>query len=161
MLDFRFEMAKSMFFDRARILTPAREAEKKVLSRFGAYCMRVARNSIKDGDNLNDHSQEGDPPRNHHTVLGGAGFRGSILFVWDRPSQAVYIGGALLDGATADNPVPGVLEHGGDTVRNRRVIFVAPRPHMGPAFLKTCDKLADWLRDCVTNEAGHAATYHA
>jgi hypothetical protein len=123
--------------------------------------MKSARNSIKDAENLQDHSNEGEPPKNHGNIMGGAGYRGSIFFVWDRPAQAVYIGGILLEGANGENPVPGVLEHGGDTVRNRRVIFVAPRPHMGPAFLKTCDKLADWLRDCVTNEAGHSATYHA
>jgi hypothetical protein len=159
MLEVNFNTAKSMFFDRQKILEPADEAEKKILSRFGAYCRTAARNLIRTEPGS---SQPGDPPEGHN---GPIRYKDTIFFAWDRERHAVVIGGVLV-GGSGGQYVPGVIEFGGDEViftggrRNRRQVLAhyEPRPHMRPAFNATLEKLEDWLKGCITDAASHTVT---
>ncbi len=54
--------AKAMFFDRKVVIDAVTRAEKKVLSRIGAYIMRDARKSIKEAKGP---SEPGSPPHGH------------------------------------------------------------------------------------------------
>lgn len=168
MLNLEFKVAKAAFFDRQAILSPAAQAEKKILSRFGAYCMKAARNSIKQASNYKQRSQPGKPPLKHGWCLGYAGFDGSIFFVWDRAAHSVTIGAIVLKGGRnryrgqrgASDPVPAILEYGGFVpMKGGRMGQVKARPYMKPAFLKTVDKLAGMLSECITNESANTGTF--
>ena len=127
MIGLSFEAAKRGFFDRASVQRSVDRAQRKVLSRFGAFVRQRAKTSIKKRMGT---SPPGGPPFSHVGLL-----RKFILFAYDPARQSVVIGPTpLRDGAAA----PRLLEHGGEatleTKRGRRLARYRPRPFMGPAF---------------------------
>jgi hypothetical protein len=103
------------------------KAQRKVLSRFGAFVRQRAKTSIRKRKGT---SPPGGPPFSHVGVL-----RKFILFAYDSGRQSVVIGPTLIrEGSQA----PRLLEHGGEAARRTKTktrrLRYRPRPFMGPAF---------------------------
>lgn len=128
---------------------------KRDLSRLGAYCKTVARNSIKTATKLTKkqrsnatwrtrsstgriepYSQPGNPPLSKTGLL-----KKFIFFAWDDSSKSAVIGPAKFK----KGDVPAVLEYGGSvpvTVTSGKTkrlvnVHIAARPYMGPALKET------------------------
>lgn len=138
----KLDQAKGLFFDRAAVTNAASRAERKVLSRFGAFVRREARNSIRRRRKI---SEPGKPPSSHTGLL-----KRNIFFVHEPNRSSVVIGPVLLNKGT---DAPALLEHGGTAVRtkrNKRVrMTYRPRPYMGPAYEKEKPKLPQMWRDSI------------
>jgi hypothetical protein len=91
----------NFFFDRQAVMKRMDAATAAVLSKFGAFVMTAARQSIRT---RKDVSQPGAPPTNRVGTL-----KRFIFFVFDPALQSVVIGPESLGG-----DVPGILEFGGD-----------------------------------------------
>jgi hypothetical protein len=175
MLQVNLKIAKEFFFDRGAILTPAQKAEKKILSRIGAYTRTTAINLIKMGG-AKEKSQAGEPPISHTSIvnllppnkrkppkkgkIAPSGYKTTIFFTWDQTSHAVVIGAVLLD-RTDDVHVPELLEFGGDeliwmgygqTLR-QVVAHYEARPHMRPALRAAMAKLKQYMEGAIMDEA--------
>ncbi|MFV0444712.1 MAG: hypothetical protein ACK5Q5_14165 [Planctomycetaceae bacterium] len=139
----RIPRAKSLFFDRQRVLSKVSRAERRVLSRFGAYVRQDARQRIR---RRKRPSQPDESPTNQTGLL-----KQHIYFVFDPDRRSVVIGPVLLNRGTG---APATLEYGGvatvvapdgKTVR----VEIAPRPYMGPAFRQELPKVPAMWRDSV------------
>ena len=142
MIGMRFNQAKGLFFDRPAVMGAVDRAERKVLSRFGAFVRRGARSSIRRRKSI---SQPGSPPSSHTDLL-----KRNIFFVYEPQRSNVVIGPILLNKGT---DAPALLEHGGTATRRRKRKRVRmtyrPRPFMGPAFEREQPKLPAMWRDSV------------
>lgn len=167
---------KSLFFDREAIRKAFSRAELKVLSKFGAFVRRTARQSIRKASgkrvaNLSAKlrqekspqkrqriqaqietakaattSKPGQPPKGHGQQL----LKQGIQFAADPASRSVVIGAVKLN---KPGMTPETLEYGGPTAirgkgKSRRV-RVKPRPYMAPAFTKNQPKLSQLWADSV------------
>ena len=149
------------FFDKPAVTHAVDGAARRVLSKFGAFVRRTARQSIrkprrkpvgelseserrkytKTGYRPFASSKPGDPPRTPTKRL-----RKSILFGYDRAERSVSIGPAKFD----SKDVPGTIEHSGPTrLPGGRVANIEARPFMGPALDKEEPKLESMWRDSV------------
>jgi hypothetical protein len=135
--------ARGLFFDRAAVLSATSTAERRVLSRFGAFVRQRARTSMK---RRADPAPPGQPPSAHTGLL-----RRHLYFAWDPAQRSVVIGPALLN--QRERGVPALLEYGGAAVRMRwglpRRVHYAPRPFMRPAFAAEQSRLPDLWRHSV------------
>lgn len=126
------------FFRPELIRDPILKARQRVLSRFGMFVMKDARQSLRHRKNA---SKVGRPPTswknkkdsNHNDLL-----RRFLYYSFDPPNNVV-IGPVPLDGPIAKKRIPQVLEYGGDTLNRDRfgepiTSTIAPRPYMRPAF---------------------------
>lgn len=142
MIGMRLNQAKGLFFDRPAVKNAVDRAERKVLTKFGAFVRRGARSSIRKRKAV---SQPGSPPSSHVGLL-----KQNIFFVYEPNRSSVVIGPILLGKGT---DAPALLEHGGKVtrrIRNRRVrMTYRPRPYMGPAFEREKPKLPAMWRDSV------------
>lgn len=127
---------KAGFFDTARMGAAADKAERKTLSRFGAFVRKRSRGSIRRSKKV---SEPGQPPRAHS--LDKARTIKNILFAYEPKTQGVVIGPVLLNGnvgGLSAGTIPATLEKGGTATqrrrRKRRKVKYAPRPFMQPAF---------------------------
>ena len=144
-ISFTVHQARGLFFDRQKVQRSVGRAERRVLSRFGAFVRQEARQSLRKRKGT---SRPGSPPYSHppHPV------RRFVLFVFDPDRRSVVIGPARLSGKPDD--ALETIEYGGRTVvrdrqrRKRRVRYSA-RPFMGPAFTKEQRKLPDLWRNSV------------
>lgn len=98
--------AKNNFFDREAVLRRTEAAERKVLSRAGAFVRTRARTSIKRRKGI---SAPGTPPNAH--IKGTDGVK-KILFMYD-PRKATVIIGPVKFNSHGNVTVPGLLEYGG------------------------------------------------
>lgn len=165
MIGFKFNTAKSNFFDRKPVMDATTRAERKNLSKFGADVRRVAQKSIQVREGA---SRPGRPPHGHKTgkvhrkskrtgktrVHSVSLLRENILFAYEPQKHGVVIGPVLLNGTVAGANALEALEFGGESVgqfveKDRVVtkrISVEARPFMVPArdaVLPTVDR--DWL----------------
>ena len=128
MIGLRIRQLRAGFFDRAVVLQATTAAERRVLSRFGAFVRQRARSSMRPRATP---SAPGQPPSVHVGLL-----RQHLYFAWDAQQRSVVIGPALLNRGSRDTAQ--VLEYGGSAVRRRwghpRRVLYAARPFMGPAF---------------------------
>lgn len=142
MIHFRINQAKGLFFDRKAVTTAVNRAERRVLSRFGAFVRRGARSSIRKRRRA---SARGSPPSSHTGLL-----KRNIFFVYEPLRSSVIIGPVKLNKGT---DAPEVLEHGGRVVRrvNGKKVRVTykPRPYMGPAYAKERPKLSSMWKNSV------------
>ena len=152
MIGMQLNQAKGLFFDQPAVMNAVDRAERKVLSRFGAFVRRGARSSIRKRKAI---SQPGSPPSSHVGLL-----KRNIFFVYEPERSSVVIGPILLGKGT---DAPALLEHGGTAVgglnrpspvtRRRRKkpvrMTYRPRPYMGPAFETEKPKLPAMWRDSV------------
>src|SRR5947209_8749044 len=104
----RFETAKGGFFDRALVLRATDAAERRNLSRFGAFTRQRARTSIRKRKRVSD---AGKPPSSHVGTL-----RNLILFAFDQRRRSVVIGPTQ----SGRGEAPALLEYGGDVTRRGR-----------------------------------------
>ena len=148
MIGLKLDQTKGLFFDRAEVMRATSRAERRVLSRFGAFVRRSARSSIRKRKGI---SQPGRPPSSHTGLL-----RKFIFFAYQVQSRSVIVGPVRLNRKVGD--APAALEHGGTSRvvegsrrsgRRVRTIRVRPRPYMQPAFEKEKEKLPQMWRDSV------------
>jgi hypothetical protein len=143
----RAGQAKGLFFDSKKVMAATTKAERRVLSRFGAYVRRSARSSIRKRKGT---SAPGQPPSSHTGLL-----KRFIFFAYEPRRRSVVIGPARLNQKTGE-ALP-ALEHGGPVrivsrrkvARRRRIIRIRPRPFMGPAFEREKPKLPAMWRDSI------------
>lgn len=127
-----------MFFDSERVVRAANAANRRNLSKAGAFVRRTARSSIRKRKRI---SAPGQPPSSHTGLL-----KRFIFFGYDAGSKSVIIGPMRLNSKAG--MAPEALEHGGRSVvvtgrrgrRKRRRIRVHARPFMGPAMEKELPK---------------------
>ena len=164
---------KRGFFDRREVVDKISLAERKVLSKAGAFVRKAAQQMIRTKPNS---SKPGNPPHNHTGLL-----RKWILFAYDEGSRSVVVGPAKLN---KRGTAPSTLEYGGKVVvrtkrirerrranrderhaahmKGRKVSFVhderivqggikqiSPRPYMQPGLEKALNKLPPLWRDAV------------
>lgn len=139
----RIAQAKSLFFDRQKVLSQVSRAERRVLSRFGAYVRQDAKQRIR---RRKRPSQPDESPTNQTGLL-----KRHIYFVFDSDRRSVVIGPARLSAGTE---APATLEYGGDAVvdtpQGKPVrVAIAERPYMGPAFRQELPKVPALWRDSV------------
>lgn len=132
MIGFKIDKAKGLFFDSKPVMAATSRAERRVLSRFGAFVRKRARTSIRKRKRI---AEAGSPPSSHVGLL-----KKLILFFFDIANRSVIIGPAKLNEKIGD--APHALEEGGTTQvmqgprvrRVKRTVQVKARPYMGPAF---------------------------
>ena len=148
MIGMKLDQTKGLFFDRAEVMRATSKAERRVLSRFGAFVRRSARSSIRKRKGI---SQPGRPPSSHTGLL-----RRFIFFAYQVQDRSVIIGPVRLNQKVGD--APAALEHGGQSRvvrgsrrrgRTVRTIRVRPRPYMQPAFEKEKENLPQMWRDSI------------
>jgi hypothetical protein len=139
----RLKQAQSQFFDRAKVQRSVSRAERRVLSRFGAYVRQDARSRIR---RRKRPSRPGESPTNQTGLL-----KRNIFFVYDEARRSVVIGPIRLNRGT---DAPATLEHGGVVLIRPRngppeTVVYLPRPYMGPAFENEKSRLPELWRDSV------------
>ena len=123
-----------MFFDRKKIKRKTDAASRKVLSKFGAFVRRTARQSIRRRKGT---SKPGKPPFSHTGLL-----KNFIYFGYDTARRSVVIGPVVLAGNSGK--APSTLESGGTvTLPDGHKARIEPRPFMGPAFTAEIEKVPD------------------
>ncbi len=142
MIGLKLQQAKGLFFDRQAVTSAADRAQRKVLSKFGAFVRQTARTSIRKRKSI---SEPGQPPSSHTGLL-----KRNIFFVFSAETRSVVIGPILLNQRT---DAPRLLEHGDTVERTRRSQRVRmkyrARPFMGPAFDREQQKLPDLWRNSI------------
>ena len=133
-----------LFFDSAAVVRSVDKSTRKVLSKFGAFVRRTAKQSIRK---RKKPSTPGMPPSSHTGLL-----KRFIFFGYDQQKNSVVIGPTQL---TENNrgQAPNVLEYGGRTTvevntKNTHV-KIRPRPFRGPAFEKEKQSLPALWQDSV------------
>jgi hypothetical protein len=146
MIGLKIDQVKGLFFDSKKVINATTRAERRVLSRFGAYVRRTARSSIRKRKRV---SAPGRPPSSHTGLL-----KRFIFFAYDPGRKSVVIGPTRLNQKAGD--APRALEYGGRSRvtagrrrRRRRTVTIAARPFMGPAFEREKPKLPAMWRDSV------------
>ena len=148
------------FFNSEKVMKLLSDAERKTLSKFGAYVRQTAKRSIRPAINLNrkerlaakksqqqepkplyQASQPGEAPRSRQGDL-----KKFILFGYDAGSHSVVIGPTLT--SRSDGLTPGRLEFGGEVkLKNGRTVRVLKRPFMKPAFDKELARMPALFAD--------------
>jgi hypothetical protein len=152
MIGYGVNEAKKLFFDRPKIMDAATKATRKVLSKFGAFVMTSARQSIR---NTKGPSAPGQPPHSRTGLL-----KKFLFFGYDPARASVVIGPVKLtkDLSPDGKTIPQLLEEGGKAAfhtkfaknRRARAYTLAPRPFMGPALKVNLPQLPDMWRDSIT-----------
>ena len=112
-----------LFFDSATVVRAVDKSTRKVLSRFGAFVRRTAKQSIRKRKKA---STPGSPPSSHTGLL-----KRFIFFGYDRQKDSVVIGPTrLTDNNRGD--APSILEYGGRTTlqanKKKTRVRIRPRP---------------------------------
>jgi hypothetical protein len=137
---------KAKFFDREKVIKALDKAERRYLSKAGAFVRRRARSSMR---RRKGSSPPGQPPSAHTGDLK------RILFALELVRRAVIIGPI---GFNKSN-IPEALEYGGTVEidatdrrtykKNRFKIDIEATPYMGPALAKEVSNLPKIWRDSV------------
>ena len=120
-----------LFFDRPAVMSVIARAERRGLSKIGAFVRKKAQNMPK----RKRSSRPGQPPSRHGSTRNSLRF---ILFQYEPQNHSVVIGPVKFSN-TKDTPH--VMEHGGSVVRRgkrgrpSKIIRYQPRPFMGPALI--------------------------
>lgn len=167
------------FFDRDHVIQAVGVGMARVLSRFGYFTMRDARQSIRRPrkKSLGEMSEaerkeyrrrrslaiyNGDRPPERPYVPSRPGepprnrsglLKDNIFFAYERLRHSVVIGPAKLHGniRVAGQTVPEILEEGGYAVNRRagRTVRIEKRPYMEPAFDRQLQKHVHMLKNSV------------
>lgn len=129
-----------LFFDSPKVMRSVDKSTRKVLSKFGAFVRRTAKQSIRK---RKKSSTPGTPPSSHTGLL-----KRFIFFGYDPQKRSVVIGPTRL---TENNrgEAPSILEYGGRTTVDKKRVKISARPFMGPAFEKEKPKLPSMWKDSV------------
>jgi len=136
-----------MFFDRKVVLRAADRANRKNLSRAGAFIRTTAKHSIRKRKAA---SPPGQPPSSHTGLL-----RRFIFFGYNASRKTVVVGPMRLNQKAGT--APAALEHGGTSVvvegtrrrRRKRRIRIRAHPFMGPALAKEAPKFPKLWKNSV------------
>ena len=147
MIGFKIDAAKSLFFDAPAVIAATTKAERRVLSKFGAFVRTRARSSIRK---RKSPSPVGQPPSSHTGLL-----KRFLFFAFEPARHSVVIGPARLNQVIGQ--APAALEYGGPSVvvagprsqRRTRKISVAARPYMGPAFAAELPRVSEMWREVL------------
>ena len=147
MIGFKIDAAKSLFFDAPAVIAATTKAERRVLSKFGAFVRTRARSSIRK---RKSPSPVGQPPSSHTGLL-----KRFLFFAFEPARHSVVIGPARLNQVIGQ--APAALEYGGTSVvvagprsqRRTRKISVAARPYMGPAFAAELPRVSELWREVL------------
>lgn len=131
---------KYLFFDSPKVIRAVDKSTRKVLSKFGAFVRRSARQSIRKRKRT---SAPGSPPSSHTGLL-----KRFIFFGYDPDQKSVVIGPVPLN---QRGKTPSTLEYGGRATVRRKQVQISPRPFMGPAMEKEKPKLPGMWKDSVKN----------
>ena len=126
------------FFRPELIRDPILKARNRVISRFGMFVMKDARQSLRHRKNA---SKAGRPPTSWNSKLNSSHndlLKRFIFYSYETPSKVV-IGPVNLDGPISKLRIPAVLEYGGQLPNKDRhgspiMSTISPRPYMRPAF---------------------------
>lgn len=154
MIGVRVNQAKSLFFDRRPVQSAVSKAERRTLSRFGAFVRSDARRSIRRAPKKNKRrgAAPGKPPYSRTGLI-----KSLLFFVFDPSHSSVVIGPAKIN-RPSRNALE-TLEHGGRTtiltrgrrgVKERKQVAIEARPFMQPAFDKNLPKVPGMWRDAVS-----------
>ncbi len=140
MLKIDYKLARTMFFDRAKIKKKVDARTRKVLSKFGAFVRNTSRKSIRKRKGA---SKPGRPPFSHTGVL-----KRFLFFGYDSDRRSVVIGPVIAPGKAGK--APATLEHGGKvSLPFGNKADIAPRPFMQPAFEKEKATLPGLWQDSI------------
>lgn len=142
--------ARGNFFDRAKVKNRISRAERKVLSRFGAFVRQRDRTSQRRRKAVSD---PGRPPSAHVGLV-----RDFTFFAYDPAKRSVVIGPALLGRRGTKLALAAgalrTLEEGGEGTRivggKRRRVRYRARPHTKPAFDAELRKMPAAFQATVT-----------
>jgi len=138
---FGFEITK-LFFDKKAVTSRTDRTTRRVLSRFGAFVRRTARQSIRK---RKKPAPPGKPPSSHIGLL-----KKFIFFGYDpRPRKRSVVIGPVQLTQKGRGEAPALLEHGGMGKAGKKRVRYRPRPFMVPAFEKEQPKLPAMWRDSV------------
>lgn len=122
----------SYFFDRPAVVNAMSKANKRALSKAGAFIRTNAKRSIRKRKKV---SQAGQPPSSHSGEL-----RKLIFFSYDFKNDSVVIGPLLYKAKGQSQTVPNLLEKGGVQTYKKKKRRYAARPYMKPAFESELEK---------------------
>lgn len=139
----QFKSATGGFFDRKKVINAVDRVTRRVLSRFGAFVRRTAKQSIRK----RKKSAAADrPPSSHEGTL-----KRLIFFAYNRSRDSVVIGPTQ----SGRGDVPRLLEEGG-IIRRRdprtgrsKMLRYKPHPYMKPALDKELPGLPAMWRNAV------------
>lgn len=161
------------FFDRKTVIDAVESAERKQLSRAGAFVRRGVRSSIRVAGKKGASSKPGKPPKTPRNTPKR--YKDTIFFGYDKRTGSVVIGPSAEFGS---GEVPNILETGGSfRVKGRRLqdtpqlrrqasefttegagagflfytgrLTYQARPHMAPALLREAPKFPGLFRNSV------------
>jgi hypothetical protein len=125
-----------LFFDSPRVITVMDRAEKRALSKAGAFVRRRAQSSLR---RRKKSSPPGKPPSRHAGTKQSLKF---ILFLYEPHNHGVVVGPVKFTGG---GDVPNLMEHGGTAVirteARSKIARYARRPFMGPALTEVSTEL--------------------
>ncbi len=151
---FNLKAATNQFFDSKLVMSATDKAERRVLSRFGAFVRRTSRSSIRK---RKKPSAPGKPPTNRIGTL-----KRLIFFTYDTLRKNVVIGplqhgegegaNALEEGGAVTIKVPEYETR--NKVRRirsvkRETVKIEKRPFMKPAFDKELPTVADQFSNSI------------
>ena len=163
--------AQRFFLDSKAVIASLDKAERRVLSKFGAFVRRSAQSSMRKVNKKGTPSPPGQPPKARKGFL-----KKFLYFVFDPAAKSVVVGPVLLPGKAGRNSdtVPATLETGGTLLVNEaarrdgswsrrgtrwaklngqatrtRKARVEPRPFMAPAYAKNKPKFMGMWRDAM------------
>lgn len=136
---------RANFFDQAAVVGRVSAAVAQQLSKFGAFVMTRARQSIRTRKKV---SEPGTPPTNRTGKL-----KYGIFFAFDPATESVVMGPTKFGGTISNTALP-ALEYGGESVIYRgrgrtENVLIAPRPFMQPAFDSELRQLPSLLQNSV------------
>jgi phage gpG-like protein len=130
---------RHLFFDREKVVRAVDKSTRQVLSKFGAFVRRTAKQSIRKRKTT---APAGQPPSSHTGLL-----KRFIFFGYEPQRRSVVIGPERLDQKNTD--APHTLEYGGRTTVDKKRVKISARPFMGPAFEKEKPTLPSMWKDSV------------
>lgn len=158
---------KQFFFDRLKVANALERAEKRALSKFGAYVRRADQTSIRyrkkssaAGSPPSAHASQGFTRQRKNRKTGAVSrqpkspLRELIFFAWDPAKKSVVIGPVPFNNSKVGAGVaPKLIEEGGTgpgMSDGKRVMKrYAARPHTGPAFRKVLPQAAKLFKDQI------------
>jgi len=132
------------FFNAAPLMDAVDQAERRTLSKAGAFVRRRAKSSIRKRKGV---SKPGQPPSSHEGSL-----KRLIFFGYSLQTGSVVVGPvsfSSLNNTQSSKTIPGLLEFGGRARRGGRPARYRPRPFMGPAVEAEADNFPALWKNSV------------
>ena len=133
---------KGFFFDRKAVMDATTKAERRVLSKQGAFLRKAFRNALRRRKKT---SSPGQYPHVHSNDKYAT--LKNILYAYNPSRHSVYVGPVRLN--TKHN-VPQLLTHGGTVhKRNGKTIHIRKRKMIKDKYEEVQDKLTSMWKDSI------------